>query len=575
MRAKCVCLTGMLCLIFASSIQADVPKGKGGTYPQRRLLGIFVSQYLYLPTVSYESETAGNARVDFGAMLTFLGRTLRIPESQVYELSDSALGKKRIAPTRETIEQVITQFLDGSGSADSDILLFVGHEVELEGEVYLAPLDGDVKNPQTLIPLSWLFKRLEACPARQKLLIVDLNRFDPVRGMGQASPMSAKIEAALKQPPTGVQVWSACSAGQYSLKLREARKYEGRPLQGGLFQSLLPRTYMPGETPDSSSDGIVPLEAMAQRVNSELALAIPAVGLGRFKQTSFTAGSVAAPGSNGERASRSRTALSYPAWPADAVPIEMTQSILKEIEASTAHDLPGDDVVMDSVIALLPFRKSAMKPYGADAVTDEQIDAHPSDYPIRSAIRRASASLRSHAKDDGLRLISTISSAELNAPKSQAKINLTRLQRAPARRLQVLEEILADLEKASEERGKEKSPRWQAQFDLFRARMLTQYAHIYEYNAVIGMVRKDALPDLDEKNGDKGWRLVNQDTMVSGAEAKESARSASKLYAKIIHDHPDTPWAILARREKAQPLGLTWLPTTDVTPIAAPPKKGR
>ena len=166
MRAIVASLAGILFLIPASNCRADVPKGKGQLSPHRRMLGICVSEYLYLPTVSYEADTAGNLRLDFGAMLSRLGLTLKVPAPQIYELSDSALGKKRIAPTRGAIEHMIGQFLDGSRTSDQVVLLFVGHQIELDGEVYLVPLDGDAKNPATLFSLNSLLKRLEACPAR-------------------------------------------------------------------------------------------------------------------------------------------------------------------------------------------------------------------------------------------------------------------------------------------------------------------------------------------------------------------------------------------------------------------------
>ena len=302
-------------------------------------------------------------------------------------------------------------------------------------------------------------------------------------------------------------------------------------IQGGLFQSLLLRAFLPSDEIDSSSDGLVPCGVMVERLNAELGQA-SALGFKRFKQTSFLAGDVAENDAKIDDINAPRRPIQFPVWPSDAVPMQEVQEILKEISASCASDLPGDEAMRDGVVALLPFSKSAMKPYPTDGITDEQVAAKPADYPIRAVIQRASKELRSRAKDDGLRLISSISAAELNAPKSQAKTNLNRLQRAPARRLQMLEEILADFDKAAELRSKEKSPRWQAQFDLFRARMMTQYARIYEYNSVIGLVRKDALPDLDPKNGDLGWLLVFQDSLQSGSDAKESAQLSVKALCK-------------------------------------------
>ena len=35
---------------------------------------------------------------------------------------------------------------------------------------------------------------------------------------------------------------------------------------------------------------------------------------------------------------------------------------------------------------------------------------------------------------------------------------------------------------------------------------------------------------------------------------------ARKLYDRIVAEHPDTPWAVLARREQRTSLGLEWKP---------------
>src|SRR5579871_1178898 len=90
MRLISILIAGLL-ILFPSPCRAQKPRPMGRASEQRRLLGICVCQYLQLPTVSYDSDTVGNLRVDFGATLAALGRTLRIPEAQIHELSDCAL----------------------------------------------------------------------------------------------------------------------------------------------------------------------------------------------------------------------------------------------------------------------------------------------------------------------------------------------------------------------------------------------------------------------------------------------------------------------------------------------------
>ena len=83
-----------------------------------------------------------------------------------------------------------------------------------------------------MIPLEWLYKQLEECPAKQKLLILDVCRFNPSKGEERPSsgPMGAKFDLALKNPPAGVQVWTSCTEGQQSYEIED-----GLTFNNGVF----------------------------------------------------------------------------------------------------------------------------------------------------------------------------------------------------------------------------------------------------------------------------------------------------------------------------------------------------
>src|SRR5205085_34235 len=82
---------------------------------------------------------------------------------------------------------------------------------------YLVPLEGDPKDKDTLIPLKTVLDQLRDAKVRQKILILDLCRLDPTRAAaGKGSEMGEALDALLKTPPEGVQIWSACVAGEYS-----------------------------------------------------------------------------------------------------------------------------------------------------------------------------------------------------------------------------------------------------------------------------------------------------------------------------------------------------------------------
>ena len=82
------------------------------------------------------------------------------------------------------------------------------------------PIEGEATDKDTLIPLKWVFEQMTASKARQKILLLDVCRFDPARGAERpdSGKMSEKFEEMLSKPPAGVQVWTACTNGQYSLE---------------------------------------------------------------------------------------------------------------------------------------------------------------------------------------------------------------------------------------------------------------------------------------------------------------------------------------------------------------------
>src|SRR5262249_41364355 len=120
--------------------------------------------------------------------------------------------------TKPVLEKTITEFLAGCRAQDRVLLLFAGHAVAIENDTYLVPLEGELTVTETLIPLKWVYDQLAQCKARQKVLILDVCRFDPTRGAERpgGEPMSERLDNALKTPPAGIQVWSSCVAGQYS-----------------------------------------------------------------------------------------------------------------------------------------------------------------------------------------------------------------------------------------------------------------------------------------------------------------------------------------------------------------------
>src|SRR5262249_19772768 len=132
-------------------------------------------------------------------------------------------------PLKPVIEENIAKFLGECRSQDRAMLLFIGYAVEKEDQVYLMSIEGEADNKDTLIPLTWVYQQMAKCPARQKVLVLDVSRLNLARGLERpgSGPMGEKLDALLQNPPAGVQVWSACTKDQYSYEFEDGTMNDG------------------------------------------------------------------------------------------------------------------------------------------------------------------------------------------------------------------------------------------------------------------------------------------------------------------------------------------------------------
>ncbi len=462
------------------------------------------------------------------------------------------------------------------------------HTLEIEGKPYIVPIEGDLDEAKTLIPLEWLMHELDACPAKQKLLIADFNRFDRARGRERPSggKLAASTAAMLKKPPKGVQVWSACSAGQYSYEFDDYAAYGDDAIKGGAFLSLFSKAFREGQTGIQKPQDPLPLDKFVKRVNEdviEFASTIPdpdadaeemkdtkkgekkdgkkpASPTMKSSQIPFFAGEMKSVQLAFDPAEPLARTVSIPTpselFASGVVPVEQIERLLGEIMVPPLKMRRSSETEIH-FDKIFPFMADAMKKY-QDNMTVAQIKKQKDKYPLRYAVVSAVEQLRTMSDDQAnFALPDSITEADRS---DAAKNNLKRLQRGPARVMQSLESIMELLDKAAEERAEEKSKRWQAHFDYIVAKVKSRYVYVNEYNSAMGLIRKDSLPELDKKKGHIGWKLASTNRLLSGAEVKDMAKDAKKLYAKLAKENPSTPWEVLAKRERGTALGLQWEP---------------
>jgi len=147
---------------------------------------------------------------------------------------------------------------------------------------------------------------------------------------------------------------------------------------------------------------------------------------------------------------------------------------------------------------------------------------------------------------------------DVPANENQFRTAIEIEERDIARIMRELNDVYDELKDVKKLRAEE-TRRWQAHYDFTVARMEEQIAYLFEYQSMLGQLRKE-LPPRDPKIH-KRWVLASSETLTGDSAGKKLAASARKTFDQIATDHPGTPWEILAKRERFTALGLEWKAT--------------
>jgi len=112
------------------------------------------------------------------------------------------------------------------------------------------------------------------------------------------------------------------------------------------------------------------------------------------------------------------------------------------------------------------------------------------------------------------------------------------------------------------------APRWQAGYDLALGRALAVQVRTAGYNALLAEA-KQGRPFRRE--GNNTW-VLRPDASYASTALERTARKAATALERVVAEHPRTPWAVLAARELATPLGWRW--DEDYTPLEPLPEEG-
>ncbi len=516
----------------------------------RRALVVSIHNYLYANPTQYGLMVQGMKNIP--GITKFLANQMRVPQSQILHLSDASKDNPA-PPIKPVVESTITDFLKSSRKQDHIMLVFVGHAVENDGEVFLAPIEGDLTDTATLIPLKWLYKELGECVANQKILVLDVCRFSPTIGIERpgGQPMSAKMEEVIKAVPAGVQVVTACSAEQRSMET------DGEPL--GVFMDGFVDALQKGvQGQIQKQEDKIPIEKLFETtVKNVEALANEQ----KFKQTPKIFGAIKENGAEFDPSEPMPPKIAISGLkPASKDGFELVKSVLEEIGTPPVKSSETDNSI----------RMEYLPPI-SDKIVKEYAKVDGPETELQKNVKRARIELW---------VISTLPAPadikkEVDEKRRTSKVNLNVLKdgyRAPGNEITFkamvesdgrdvsrmfvnLQEALDDLKKSEEMKDAE-SKRWQANYDFIRARLEAQIAYLYEYQSMLGQMRKE-LPPLDPKiHG--GWKLAATAKLQGDSTGKKLAKESSKTMETLVKNTAGSPWEVLAKREKFTTLGLEW-----------------
>lgn len=232
--------------------------------------------------------------------------------------------------------------------------------------------------------------------------------------------------------------------------------------------------------------------------------------------------------------------------------------ILEEIEL--VPSLYAKDEAPERFKTLPKFSARALAGYaldkseGADrqrALWQQDAAKYAGEFPLRAAVFAAA--------EQAARVRKVHFSLTLPGPLTpQSKVEWFASQTHPGEAIFKLEEVLQAMKEAAQQRERETSKRWQANFDFALGRLQTDLVYLYEYNYALTYIRADRLPDLGPT--DEGWQIsFVVRAGVPEPKVKHYAKECRNLWKKIEIEHPGTPWAHGAEHENRRPLGMHWV----------------
>ncbi len=527
----------------------------------RRLLFLSIDNYIFLNPLTSAPAGQGDRVRSAANRWAFDWRIPMDKENQqVFVLSD--VVPERSLPFKSVVMGTYESFFQTSRAQDRIVVYFSGHAQFRDGAAYLAPMEADPDDLSSFIPLADFYDKLQHCRATQKVVIWDVCRYNPERGIIRpgSEPMSKELFAALQAAPSGVEVVITCQPGENALEFNSVTLPGGGRTMTYAGSAFLIAARIAAERrkgvimPPQPNDPLPVAEWVAE-VQQRLQEVLEHAHLDK-KQTIQVQGArpVQLIASNPQEPPARQVVIPPP--PKTASPADVAL-IYSEFQLPPLKDDFGQDNM-----ASFPFDPQLLELY-RDPTPLQEVKANKERYRFRATVLQAFDEIRdiwrgNPASGGTGQLPEVIKAPITDELKKEIFAGLDFYALGIAR-LELMDTTLDSLE--SLRQGEPK--RWQAHYDYARAAVKTRLAYLNEYNKVMGLVRTNTLPELDPKLGQNQYKLASSNRMRSGKEVERMVQQARDLYARIIQEHRGTPWAIQAKREKNLSLGLEWQPSSD------------
>ena len=537
-------------------------------YP-RRMLFIGVTKYLYCNTLTggVNGGFKGNGRSEFAEAAKQLAFQFRVPtdkdNNQLFLLTDAdgklASGTAQRPMLKEVVLDTVKRFAESSRGQDHVVFYFGGHATFKDGKAYLVPVEGDLNEPESLLPLDDFFAVVKDCPAQQKVVLFDVCRANTDGNFVRpgSEPMGEDLEKALLAPPAGanIQVVTACGAGQNAAELQTS---DGEHFAGSAFLNALrvaakagmagTKLAKPGDPFPVAMwiDAVKPI--LAEYVGTKMKPPVPKFAGGELSN---------AVAYNADEAPAER--FKFPDPPKTVDPGKL-KDVFALLDLRPVHIKGEAQAGADSPEMVFPFQADALSAYKPEALGREMEAAKDATaFPLRAKTMKALDLLRDNwGGKDGTGKFNGIRSTFAGETSAAVKEEIKKEQIPLATLTPDLEDLVRELESRMADLDKEESKAWKASFLYALAQAKSRLSYLHEANLALGKVLTDSLPDQLDKS--LGLQLVSVEKMQSKKEFRKYADEAKELYDKLAKENKGTPWEVLAKRARVESLGLEWKP---------------